>query len=125
MALESGRVNSYREGLVLVRFGDGAVIDCVVDTGFDGGLMLPRSFVSQIQFAMIGELTFEMVGGARMSAEVGLTDIDWLGRLRQVEVIVSEGDDSLIGTELLIGTTLVIDYPSSSLAISTRENTDA
>jgi len=42
--------------------------------------------------------------------------------LRQVEVIVSEGDDSLIGTELLIATTLVIDYLSSSLAISTSEN---
>lgn len=123
MALESGRVNSYREGLVLVRFRGGAAMECILDTGFDGGLMLPRGFVSQIQIAMIGELTFEMVGGARMSAEVGLTDIDWLGRLRQVEVIVSEGDDSLIGTELLIATTLIIDYASSSLAISTRENT--
>jgi len=76
MALESGRVNSYREALVLVRFGDGVAIECVVDTGFDGGLMLPRAFVSQIQIAVIGELTFEMVGGATMSAEVGLTDID-------------------------------------------------
>jgi len=121
--LESGRVNSYREALVLVRFRDGAAIDCVLDTGFDGGLMLPRAFVSQIQIPIVGELTFEMVGGARMSAEVGLTDIDWLGRLRQVEVIVSEGDDALIGTEFLIATTLIIDYPSSSLAISTRGNT--
>jgi len=48
--------------------------------------------------------------------------MDWLGGLRQVEVIVSEGDDALIGAELLIATTLVIDYPSSSLVISTREN---
>lgn len=123
MALESGRVNSYREALVLVRFREGAAIECVVDTGFDGGLMLPRAFLSQIQIPIIGELTFELVGGRRMSAEVGLTDIDWLGKLHQVEVIVSEGDDALIGTELLIATTLTIDYASSSLAISTREKT--
>ncbi|MBC8031939.1 MAG: hypothetical protein H7Z16_17785 [Pyrinomonadaceae bacterium] len=122
MALESGRVNSYREALVQVRLRDGATIDCVLDTGFDGGLMLPRWFVAQIQIPIVGELTFEMVAGARMSAEVGLTDIDWLGSLRQVEVIVSESDDALIGTELLIATTLIIDYTSSSLAISTREN---
>jgi clan AA aspartic protease len=121
MALESGRVNSYREGVVPVRFGDGAVIECVVDTGFDGGLMLPRAFVFQIQVTVIGELTFEMVGGATMSADVGLTDINWLGELREVEVIVSEGDDALVGTELLITTTLTIDYPASSLTISTRE----
>src|SRR5882762_3699128 len=110
MALESGRVDSYREALVLVRLLDGAAIERIVDTGFDGGLMLPRAFVSQTRIPIIGELTFEMVGGAKMSAEIGLTEIDWLGRLRQVEVIVSEGDDALIGTELLIATTLVIDY---------------
>lgn len=122
MALESGRVNSYREALVLVRFRDGAAIECVVDTGFDGGLMLPHAFVSQIQLPIIGKLAFEMVGGARMSAEIGLGDIEWLGESRKVEVIASEADDALIGTELLIGTTLIIDYPSSSLTIATHEN---
>ena len=125
MALESGRVNSYREALVLVRLGDDAVIECVVDTGFDGGLMLPRALVSQIQIPIVGELTFEMVGGAKMSAKIGLIDIRWLGELREVEVIVSEGDDALIGTELLIATTLIIDYPASSLAISMHENSGA
>lgn len=84
--------------------------------------MLPRAFVSQIPIHVIGKLTFETVGGARMSAEIGLTEIEWLGELRKVEVIVSEGDDALIGTELLIATTLIINYSSSSLAISTNEN---
>ena len=122
MALESGRVNFYREAVIQLRFRQGAVINCVVDTGFDGALMLPRVFVPQIQISVIGELTFEMVGGARMSADVGLTDIDWLGSLRQVEVIISEGEDALIGTELLIATNLNIDYQTSNVAISSRSN---
>jgi clan AA aspartic protease len=120
MALESGTVNSHREALVLVRFRDGTAIDCVVDTGFDGGLMLPRSFVSELQIPIIGELTFEMVGGARMSAEIGLGDIEWLGEAREVEVIVSEAEDALIGTELLIAATLIIDYSSSRVEISRK-----
>jgi clan AA aspartic protease len=122
MAVESGRVNSHREGLVVIRFRDGTSTDCVVDTGFDGGLMLPRSFVSQLRIPIIGELTFEMVGGARMSAEIGLGDIEWLGESREVEVIVSEAEDALIGTELLMSAKLVIDYPSSTLTISTDGN---
>ena len=65
-----------------------------------------------------------MVGGATISAEVGLADIVWLDGLRQIEVLVSEGEDALIGTELLIATTLVIDYSSSTLAISTHEVTN-
>jgi clan AA aspartic protease len=121
MALESGRVNSYREALVQIRFRQGAAIECVVDTGFTGALMLPRSFCSQIQIPIVGELTFGMVGGATMAADVGLTGINWLGELREVEVIISDSDDALIGTELLIATTLTIDYFSGTLKISTRE----
>ena len=101
----------------MVRFGSGAVIECVVDTGFDGGLMLPRAVLPQIQFEVSGQLTFETVGGATMSAEVGLSEIEWLGQLRQVEVIVSEGDDALIETESLLATTLTIDYASGILTI--------
>jgi len=96
-------------------------IDCVVDTGFDGGLMLPRTFVSQVQIPIIGKLAFEMVGGARMFAEIGLGEIEWLGTSREVEVVVSEAEDALIGTELLIMTTLIIDYASSTLSISRQE----
>jgi clan AA aspartic protease len=121
MALESGTVNSNREALVPIRFRDGMSIDCVVDTGFDGGLMLPRTFVSQVQIPIIGKLAFEMVGGARMFAEIGLGEIEWLGTSREVEVVVSEAEDALIGTELLIMTTLIIDYASSTLSISRQE----
>ena len=125
VAMGSNQVESILiEALVSVRFQDGAAIECVVDTGFDGGLMLPHEFVSQIQLPIIGELTFEMVGGATISAEVGLADIVSLDSLRQIEVLVSEGEDALIGTELLIATTLVIDYSSSTLAISTHEVTN-
>ena len=125
MALESGRVNSYREALVLIHFRDGGAIECVLDTGFDGGRMLPRAFISQLKMPAIGKLTFETVGGAKMAAEIGLTEIKWLDELRKVEVVISEGDDALIGTELLISTILVIDYLSNSLAISTPETTTA
>ena len=119
MARESGKVNSLREALILVRLGQGATIECVLDTGFDGGLLLPLEFVSQMQLPILGELAFELVGGARMTAEIALADIEWLGKLRQIEVVVSEGEDALIGTELLIATTLTIDYNTSTVTIST------
>ena len=54
-----------------------------------------------------------------MTAEIALADIEWLGKLRQIEVVVSEGEDALIGTELLIATTLTIDYNTSTVTIST------
>ena len=110
MGHESGSVNSSREALIEVRLSSGEAIVCVVDTGFDGGLMLPRAVCDQLQFPIVGRLAFEMVGGTRLFARVGLANIDWLGEVRQIEIVVSEGNDALIGTELLTGTILTIDY---------------
>ncbi len=66
----------------------------------------------------VARLAFELVGGARMTADVALGEIEWLGQRRTVEVILSEGDDALIGTEILDGATLVIDYADRSVAIT-------
>jgi predicted aspartyl protease len=101
MANESGKVNPFREALIEVKFPGGAAIECVVDTGFDGGLMLPRTLAEGLQVHLLGELVFEMVGGARMSAPVGLANIEWLNKSREIEVILGRGNDVLIGTELL------------------------
>jgi predicted aspartyl protease len=35
-----------------------------------------------------------------MTADVALGEIEWLGQRRTVEVILSQGDDALIGTEM-------------------------
>lgn len=119
MAHESGNVNSLREALIEVRLSSGEAIECAVDTGFDGGLMLPRTFADELQFRIIGRLALEMVGGARLFAPVGLASIEWLDEIRQIEVLVSDGNDALIGTELLEKTLLVIDYVSGKVTIST------
>lgn len=118
MAHESGSVNSSREALIEVRLNSGEAIECVVDTGFDGGLMLPRAFADSLQIPILGRLTFEMVGGMKMVAPVGLLAIEWLDELREIEMIVGEGNDALIGTELLTGTTLNIDYVARVVTIS-------
>ena len=104
--------------MVEIRLVGGEAIECLVDTGFDGGLVLPRDFADQLQLPIRGSMTFEMVGGVRMLAQVGLVHIEWLDQVRKTEVIVSESNDALIGTELLTGTTLHIDYVSRAVRIS-------
>lgn len=58
-----------------------------------------------------------MVGGTRLFAQVGLGTIEWLDEVRQIEIIFSAGNDALIGTELLTGTTLNIDYVGQIITI--------
>jgi clan AA aspartic protease len=121
MPQESGNVNSLREALVEIRFVRGDACKCVVDTGFDGALMFPVSVAERLDLPIVGRLVFELVGGARMSADVALGEIEWLGERRSVEVILSEGNDALIGTEMFEGAKLVVDYVDRAVMISRHE----
>jgi len=121
MPQESGSVTTSREARILLRLAGGDATECVVDTGFDGALMLPRSAFARLPAAIVGCLVFEMVGGATMAADVALAEIEWLNMKRTVEVVNSEGNDALIGTELLADCTLVINHVANSVTISTND----
>ncbi len=118
MPQESGNVNALREAIVEIRFVGGDAFACVVDTGFDGALILPASVAKRLALPVIARLVFELVGGARMIADVALGEIEWFGERRSVEVIISESNDALIGTEMFEGATLVVDYANRLVIIS-------
>ena len=118
MPQESGNVNAHLEAVIEIRFVEGETFECVVDTGFDGALILPASVAQSLNLPTVARLAFELVGGARMTADVALGEIEWLGQRHTVEVILSESDDALIGTEMLDGATLYIDYADRSVTIT-------
>jgi clan AA aspartic protease len=118
MPQESGSVNALREAIVEIRFVGGHQFECVVDKGFDGALIVPASVAKRFGLSIVARLVFELVGGARMGADVALGEIEWLGQRRTVEVILSEGDDALIGTELFEGAKLIVDYAKGVVTIS-------
>jgi predicted aspartyl protease len=70
MPQELGSVNAFREAMVEIRFAGGHKLACVVDTGFDGALIVPASVAQRLGLSVVARLAFELVGGARMSADV-------------------------------------------------------
>jgi clan AA aspartic protease len=121
MPQESGSVNALREAIVEVRFVGGDSQECVVDTGFDGALILPARVAKSLALPVVARLVFELVGGVRMTANVALGEIEWLGEQRSVEVIISETNDALMGTEMFEGATLVVDYVNRRVTIMRNE----
>ena len=120
MAVESGRITRTREPLLPVRLTDAVVVECLVDTGFSGALMLPRSVVRELEMAVVAKEVFATVGQRLFSANVCLTEIQWLGRRRMARVIVSDGFDSIIGTEMLDGHLLMIDYARDTVKLTSE-----
>ena len=120
MAKETGRVTATREGLLRLHLSVGETVECLVDTGFTGSLVLPQALVTRLNLPLVGREVFEMVGGRQFIASIAFAEIEWLGETRTVRVIVSE--DTLLGTELLEGTRLMIDYIADTVIISDEES---
>lgn len=118
MPQELGSVNALREAIIEIRFLGGYALKCVVDTGFDGALIVPASVAQRWGLSVVARLVFELVGGARMNADVALGEIECLGQRRTIEVILSQGNDALIGTEMLDGAKLIVDYGNRLVTIS-------
>lgn len=118
MAREDGSVNARREPWLRVRTAAGQMPDCLIDTGFDGALMLPRAETTSLNLTVLGRVTIIGVGQVRAIADIAELDVDGLGEVRAVEVIISDGDDSLLGTELLDGSRLAVDYVNYTVTVS-------
>lgn len=118
MAHEYGSVNGQLEALLRVRAANGETIDCLVDTGFNGSLMLRRSDATVLNLTLLGRVPIIGVGRTRFVADIAELEVEWLGRSRPVEVIISDGDDSLIGTGMLDSSRLVVDYITYTTSVS-------
>ena len=117
MGSEKGRVNELGEACVMIKLTCGQSIECVIDTGFSGGLMFPRNFITQIPYFEIGKETFTLAGGGEMKADLVAVEARWMNAVNSFAVVISDANDALIGTDMLKGTVLVIDYISSEVEI--------
>lgn len=118
MAREEGSLNAQREAWLRINAANGETIECLIDTGFNGSLMLPRAEAIRLSLTVLGRVPIIGVGRTRSMVDIAELEINWLNDKRAVEVIIIDGDDSLVGTEMLDSSRLVIDYISYTVTIS-------
>jgi clan AA aspartic protease len=118
MAEEKGLVNENLEAVLEIRLVNGSAIKCVIDTGFNGSLLLPRNFVETNSMLFVGSEEAELVEGITAEIETALADIKWFDEEFSARIFVSEADDALIGTEMLTGSLLEIDYKNNTVKIT-------
>ena len=115
---ESGKVNEYLEPIIALELASGAKIDCLVDTGFNGTLFMPRDFVEANNLVSVGEQEFNSVAQAESHfAKVFVANVKWLGDEFEVRIIVSEHGSALIGAGMMLNAKLEIDYTASTVVI--------
>jgi hypothetical protein len=70
MAREDGSVNARREAWLRVRASGSETLDCLIDTGFDGALVLPRFEATRLNLTVLGRVPIIGVGGIRAIADI-------------------------------------------------------
>lgn len=112
-----GYFNAHDEPVIRLNVGSFS-IEVLVDTGFDGSLIIPTQMASGLALKFEGFEEFHSVTGQMFVASSYSIEIDWLGRRIKVPVATSsEVSEALLGSHLLKNCRLTIDYGHRNIVI--------
>lgn len=90
--------------------GQYVTFNFLVDTGFTGGLQLPVGDVRRLALPLVDQVDSELADGRIVKANMHAATISWLGNQTTVNLISTEGNIPLIGTNLLWGSVTHIEW---------------
>jgi clan AA aspartic protease len=118
-----GVVDDALRALVTVSIGSSRespkqAIALWVDTAFNGTLVIPRQVIEKLglQKATVTEAT--LADGSTVALETFTCYLDWIGTTRRTQAIANDGYMPLLGTMLLAGQLLTIDYENRFLELA-------
>ena len=115
-----GRVNRHGEPVVSIQLilRDRPIKHAaVIDTGFNGYLSVPRRLLTGSNWLAIGTEKFEIATGSVVEQEIFLGEISFDGKRGPVYSVATESQDILIGTKLLRGKTLVVNFQTKQVTV--------
>ncbi len=110
-----GIVNAHLEAVVTLHLagpaGQAREIDAVIDTGFNGFLVLPPALVADLGLPIVGDGEAVLADGSEAAFDVYGVSLLWDGQPRYVET-GAVGLDPLLGMAMLDGYDLNIQVRS-------------
>lgn len=89
----------------------------IVDTGFNGYISVPKRILQQSDWTFLGCEQYEIATGQVIRESVFFGKIHFCGELQEVFCVASDSRDVLLGTRLLKGKKLVIDFRTRRVTI--------
>jgi clan AA aspartic protease len=92
-----------------------------IDTGFTGDLVLPQKTIDELGLNPSGTVDGILADGSQTVLTTYHCEIDWFGRIRNLEVIANSGTTPLLGVGLLLAKELVVDYTNLLLTLRPKQ----
>jgi clan AA aspartic protease len=117
-----GHVDEKQRALIAIRIAAPSgerFVKCWawIDTAFNGSLVLPRSIADELRLPMESSAEAVLADGRTVPLETFGCQIEWFGRNYDTQVVTNDGDYALLGTILLAGHRLEVDYVGSTVNI--------
>lgn len=99
---------------------DGERTDLVVwiDTAFNGGLAIPNKQVTQLGLSKQSSAEAILADGRTVELETFGCFLDWFGHTYETQIAASDGEYPLLGTMLLDGHRLDINYAVKTVELT-------
>jgi clan AA aspartic protease len=89
-----------------------------IDTAFNGGLAIPRRQVADLGLAKQSSAEAILADGRSVDLETFACFFDWFGNTYETQVAASDGEYPLLGTMLLDGHRLEINYAAKTVELT-------
>ena len=93
-------------------------VEGILDTGFNGFVCLPIFLAVPLGLELTDSMTSELADGTTVEDDLVFTgQAEWDGVMRDVHIMLTRSEDTLIGTAFLTGYRVELDYPTSTVRI--------
>ena len=100
------------------RSGERTEVVVWIDTAFNGGLAIPRQQVADLGLVQESSAEAVLADGRSVELETFACFLDWFGNCYQTQVAASDGQYPLLGTLLLAGHCLDINYGEKTVELT-------
>jgi clan AA aspartic protease len=117
-----GRVDDARRALLDVNARSkpsdrATAITAWIDTAFNGYFVFPKRLIDQLGLEQEAATDAILADGSRVTLESYVCFVEWFGTLIATQVVANEGRLPLLGTEMLAGHVLLIDYVQNRVSV--------
>ena len=88
-----------------------------IDTAFNGHLVFSKRLIDELGLKQEAATDAILADGRQVTLESYVCHVEWLGTVVSAQVIANEGKLPLLGTELLAGHLLQIDYAEMRVSV--------
>ncbi len=93
-------------------------IEAILDTGFNGQVCLPLSVAVPLGLELAYTSQFELADGTLVQDElVFVGKAFWRGEYRDVEIVLTRSGEALLGTGLLEGAQVQLDFARGTVSV--------